>query len=105
MNQDMSILQLVLNASVVVQLVMLLLLVVSVASWAAIFRKMFALKRVKFAQRFVRARFLVGHQPERPVRRRRPERQAIPARWSASSPAACANTRSCASGASPTPAP
>ncbi len=47
MNQDMSILHLVLGASVVVQLVMLLLLVVSVASWAAIFRKMFALIRVK----------------------------------------------------------
>jgi biopolymer transport protein TolQ len=43
----MSILHLVLGASVVVQLVMLLLLVVSVASWAAIFRKMFSLIRVK----------------------------------------------------------
>jgi biopolymer transport protein TolQ len=39
--------QLVLNASWVVQLVVLLLLVVSVTSWAAIFRKLFALKRVK----------------------------------------------------------
>ncbi|ABD68893.1 MotA/TolQ/ExbB proton channel [Rhodoferax ferrireducens T118] len=47
MNQDLSILRLVLNASVVVQLVMLLLVVVSMASWAAIFRKLFALKRVK----------------------------------------------------------
>ena len=47
MNQDLSILHLVLNASVVVQLVMLLLVVVSVASWAAIFRKLFALRRVK----------------------------------------------------------
>jgi biopolymer transport protein TolQ len=47
MNQDMSILHLVLNASVVVQLVMLLLVVVSVASWSAIFRKLFALKRIK----------------------------------------------------------
>jgi len=47
MNQDMSILHLVLNASLVVQLVMLLLLVVSIASWAAIFRKMFSLIRVK----------------------------------------------------------
>ena len=46
MNQDLSILQLVLNASLVVQLVMLLLVAVSVASWAAIFRKLFALKRV-----------------------------------------------------------
>ena len=46
MNQDLSILQLVLNASWVVQLVMLLLVAVSIASWAAIFRKLFALKRV-----------------------------------------------------------
>ena len=46
MNQDLSILHLVLNASVVVQLVMLLLVVISVSSWAAIFRKLFALKRV-----------------------------------------------------------
>ena len=47
MNQDLSILQLVLGASWVVQLVMLLLVAVSVASWAAIFRKLFALSRVK----------------------------------------------------------
>jgi biopolymer transport protein TolQ len=47
MNQDLSILQLVLHASWVVQLVMLLLVGVSVASWAAIFGKLFALGRVK----------------------------------------------------------
>ena len=46
MTKDLSILQLVLNASLVVQLVMLLLVAVSIASWAAIFRKLFALKRV-----------------------------------------------------------
>ena len=46
-SQDMSILALVLNASWVVQLVMLLLLGVSVASWSAIFRKVVALKQVK----------------------------------------------------------
>ena len=46
MNQDMSILTMVVHASWVVQLVMLLLVCVSVASWAAIFRKIFALKRV-----------------------------------------------------------
>jgi biopolymer transport protein TolQ len=37
----------VLNASIVVQLVMLLLVGVSIASWAAIFRKLFALSKVK----------------------------------------------------------
>ena len=47
MNQDMSIISLVLNASLVVQLVMLLLMCVSITSWAAIFRKIFALRRVK----------------------------------------------------------
>jgi biopolymer transport protein TolQ len=47
MNQDLSILHLVLNASIVVQAVMLLLMVVSITSWAAIFRKLFALKKVK----------------------------------------------------------
>jgi biopolymer transport protein TolQ len=47
MNQDLSILQLVLGASWVVQLVMLLLLLVSITSWAAIFRKLFSLRRVK----------------------------------------------------------
>ena len=47
MNQDLSILHLVLNASWVVQAVMLLLAVVSISSWAAIFRKLFALGRLK----------------------------------------------------------
>ncbi len=47
MNPNMSILHLVLNASFVVQAVMVLLLLVSLASWAAIFRKLFDLKRVK----------------------------------------------------------
>jgi biopolymer transport protein TolQ len=40
MSVDLSITQLVLEASLVVQLVMLILLLASVASWAAIFRKM-----------------------------------------------------------------
>ena len=47
MNQDLSILQLILHASFVVQLVIALLMTISVASWAAIFRKLFALKRVQ----------------------------------------------------------
>ena len=47
MNPSMSILHLVLNASFVVQAVMVLLLLMSLASWAAIFRKLFDLKRVK----------------------------------------------------------
>jgi biopolymer transport protein TolQ len=47
MTQDLSIVQLMLNASWVVQAVVALLLVVSVTSWAAIFRKVFSLKRVR----------------------------------------------------------
>ena len=47
MNQDLSIVHLVLNASAVVQAVMLLLMAVSISSWAAIFRKLFSLKKVK----------------------------------------------------------
>jgi biopolymer transport protein TolQ len=47
MNQDLSILNLVLHASFVVQLVMALLMVVSITSWAAIFRKLFSLKKIK----------------------------------------------------------
>ncbi len=47
MNQDLDILQLVIHASLVVQIVMLLLMIVSIASWSAIFRKLFAIARVK----------------------------------------------------------
>ncbi|MBA3597794.1 MAG: protein TolQ [Methylibium sp.] len=48
MNQaDMSIFQLVLQASLVVQLVIVGLLAVSLASWTVIFGKMFGLKRVR----------------------------------------------------------
>ena len=47
MNQDLSIVTLILNASWVVQFVVVLLIGVSIASWAAIFRKIVALKKVK----------------------------------------------------------
>jgi biopolymer transport protein TolQ len=47
MNQDMSILSLVLQASLVVQLVMAGLLLVSLTSWTVIFGKLFGLKRVR----------------------------------------------------------
>ena len=45
-NADLSILHLILNASFVVQAVMLLLVVVSISSWAAIFRKLAAIKKI-----------------------------------------------------------
>jgi biopolymer transport protein TolQ len=47
MNQDLSIINLLLHASFVVQLVVLLLVIVSIASWAAIIRKYFALRRMR----------------------------------------------------------
>jgi biopolymer transport protein TolQ len=47
MTQDLSIVQLMLNASWVVQAVVVLLVVMSVVSWAAIFRKVFAIRRVR----------------------------------------------------------
>jgi biopolymer transport protein TolQ len=47
MNQDLSIFSLVLQASFVVQLVMAVLLLVSLASWTVIFGKIFGLKRVR----------------------------------------------------------
>jgi biopolymer transport protein TolQ len=47
MNQDMSIVSLVMQASLVVQLVMAGLLVTSLASWTVIFGKLFGLKRVR----------------------------------------------------------
>ena len=46
MNQDLSIVNLILHASWVVQAVVALLVGVSIASWAAIFRKIVALRRV-----------------------------------------------------------
>ncbi len=49
MNQDLSILSLVAQASFVVQLVMAGLLLTSLASWTVIFGKLFALKRVASA--------------------------------------------------------
>ena len=47
MNQDLSIIELVMHASVVVQIVLVLLLVVSLASWSIIFGKAIGLKRLK----------------------------------------------------------
>ena len=47
MNQDLSIFTLVLHASLVVQIVMAGLMIVSLASWSAIFAKMVALRKVR----------------------------------------------------------
>ena len=47
MNQDLSIVSLLLNASLVVQLVVAGLLVTSLVSWTVIFGKLFGFKRVR----------------------------------------------------------
>jgi biopolymer transport protein TolQ len=47
LTEPLSILQLVLNASVLVQIVLLLLLFASLTSWVMIFQRMFALRRVQ----------------------------------------------------------
>jgi len=47
MNQDLSIVTLVLHASLVVQIVMVGLLLTSLASWTVIFGKLFGLRRVR----------------------------------------------------------
>lgn len=60
MNQDLSILHLVKNASFVVQAVMFLLMLVSIFSWAAIFRKLFALNRVKSQNELFEREFWSG---------------------------------------------
>lgn len=54
--QDLSFLALIGNASILVQLVMLLLLLVSIFSWAYIFQKMFAIKKARLqTEEFERA--------------------------------------------------
>ncbi len=45
--QDLSFITLIANASILVQLVMLLLLGVSLTSWNYIFSKMFAIKKAR----------------------------------------------------------
>jgi biopolymer transport protein TolQ len=60
MNQDLSIMHLILNASIVVQAVMLILMIVSIVSWAAIFRKLISLKQVKSQNEIFEKEFWSG---------------------------------------------
>ena len=60
MNQDLSILHLVANASAVVQVVMAGLLLTSLASWTVIFAKLIALSRVKRANEAFEREFWSG---------------------------------------------
>ena len=60
MNDSMSIPHLILNASLVVQLVMLLLIAASIASWIVIFQRSFVLRRAHKAHRAFEDRFWSG---------------------------------------------
>ena len=60
MNQDLSIVGMVLHASFVVQLVMVGLLLVSLASWTVIFGKLFGLKRVRSVNEEFEREFWAG---------------------------------------------
>jgi biopolymer transport protein TolQ len=60
MNQDFSIITLVINASFVVQLVMAGLLIASLASWTVIFGKLFGLKRTRASNEEFEREFWVG---------------------------------------------
>ena len=60
MNQDLSIVTLVLHASFVVQVVMAGLLLTSLASWTVIFGKLFGLKRVRGANEEFEREFWAG---------------------------------------------
>ncbi len=60
MNESLSIPSLIMNASLVVQLVMLLLIVASIASWVVIFQRSFVLRRAHKAHRTFEDRFWSG---------------------------------------------
>ncbi len=60
MNHDMSIVSLVTNASLLVQLVMAGLLAISIGSWTVIFRKMFQIKAARAATDFFEGEFWRG---------------------------------------------
>jgi biopolymer transport protein TolQ len=60
MNQDFSIVTLVLHASLVVQVVMVGLLIASLASWTVIFAKLFGLRKVRAANDEFEREFWAG---------------------------------------------
>jgi biopolymer transport protein TolQ len=60
MNQNLSILTLVMQASLVVQLVMAGLMLASLASWTVIFGKLFGLKKVRVANEAFEREFWAG---------------------------------------------
>ncbi len=105
MNQDLSIVTLVLHASLVVQIVMAGLMIASLASWTVIFGKLFGLRRTcaprndEFEREFWAGRNLNDlYADADQAGRRRADGAHLRL-------AACASSSSCARSASPTPAP
>ena len=60
MNQDLSIVTLVTQASLVVQLVMAGLMIASLASWTVIFGKLFGLRKLRAANEDFEREFWAG---------------------------------------------
>ena len=60
MNQDLSIITLVLHASLVVQLVMAGLMITSLASWTVIFGKLFGLRKIRADNEYFERDFWAG---------------------------------------------
>ena len=100
--QQLNLLQLVLHASLPVQLVMLLLLFGSIASWVIIFRKKRVLDRADARSRRVRGALLVRRRARPSSMPARPSATATSAAWKRSSKAASASSPACASAAAST---
>ena len=91
MNQDFSIITLVLHASLVVQLVMAGLLLTSLASWTVIFGKVFSLRSLRRGNDDFEREFWSGKNLN-DLYSAPAARAPTARRWSASSPAACASS-------------
>ena len=61
-SHDLSILSLVTNASLLVQVVMLLLLLISLTSWTIIFRKWFTIRAAQSATNDASPLLVLGHR-------------------------------------------
>ncbi|SFH73435.1 protein TolQ [Modicisalibacter xianhensis] len=77
MNDSMSIPHLIMNASLVVQLVMLLLLAGSIASWVVIFQRSIVLRRAKKAHRAFEDKFWSGVDLNELYREKPPEQEVV----------------------------
>jgi biopolymer transport protein TolQ len=103
MTQDFSIVHLLLNASWVVQVVVLMLMTVSIVSWAAIFRKIGSIKRIKELNDEFERDFWSGTSLNE-LFAAAAQNAKTSGPWNVSSPVACASIKNCANAASTTAA-